>query len=159
MTTTGVLHILIGLPGSGKSSFARTLRDMTYYQGVGCEVYSTDDEFIGPGGKYCFVWQLLERNHLRTYKKVAQAMVRDVPHVILDNTNLRRAHRLEYVRLAYAMNYEVEYHVIGAFDEEAVSLYANRCLHGVTAEKIGIMAQGYEPVTDRERFGLSDEMA
>lgn len=127
--------VLIGLPGSGKSTFIRGL-----YKPFVC---STDHYFM-VNGEYQFDSAKLEVNHLRNFQRFAMAVADRVPLVVVDNTNLLRAYREPYCILADALGYDVKLVVVGNFDEQACQMYADRNTHGVPLDKIQKMAQSVE---------------
>jgi len=128
----------IGLPGSGKSTFVKTLSNMIGYQTA---IHSTDNFFI-EDGEYKFNPTSLGRYHKQNLENFKKSLDGQVPVVIVDNTNLKARDRNKYVRLAESAGYNVQMVVIGEFSDEAVKLYAKRNKHKVPLEKIEQMAKG-----------------
>ncbi len=96
------LILMQGIPGSGKTSFAKTL--------VGTEArYFSTDDFWMLNGEYVFEPKLLGFAHSYTQHKAAIAMALDYyPTVIIDNTNITKADAQPYFDLAEKYGYEVE---------------------------------------------------
>lgn len=134
-----VCVLLIGLPGSGKSTRVSALRAAASYAGLRTEVCSTDDFFM-KNGRYEFNPGKLGENHGRNFQKFALACADGIEQVIVDNTNLRAEHREPYIKLAKALGYEVHQEVIGEFTDEACQIYAGRNVHGVPLEGLRRMA-------------------
>ncbi len=92
-----LLTILRGLPGSGKSTFARSL---------GADVVCSADDFFGP--EYAFNPNLLSAAHTECRRKAEDAMSRGLPHIVIDNTNTRKWEYAPYVNFAEKYGYSVE---------------------------------------------------
>jgi predicted kinase len=92
--------ILRGLPGSGKSSFAKGFS--------GATVCSADDFFI-VNGQYKYDPSLFEEAHSRCLVDFIQAVVvnRAEPWVVVDNTNTSAMEIVPYLRIARAFGYSV----------------------------------------------------
>lgn len=135
------VYLPIGLPGSGKSTFAKKLVEETAMLGGGATscVCSTDDCFM-VNGEYRFDGRKLGEYHGRNFQKFALALADAVDMVIVDNTNLRAEHREPYIRLARALGYEVIQPVIGDFTDDICQTYAERNVHGVPLDALRRMA-------------------
>lgn len=101
-------YILRGIPGSGKTTYARNQwadADGTWKPGV---VYcSADDFFIGPDGVYRWSAERRQEGHAYCLKRFADAVFRGEGTVIVDNTNIRLWEVSKYHDLAFAFGYEV----------------------------------------------------
>jgi len=129
--------IPIGLPGSGKSSFTETIRGSIGYE---VAVHSTDSFFVDKAGKYNFDSRQLGRFHRKNLEAFKLSLLKRVPVIIVDNTNLRARDRNKYTKEAEKAGYEVQMVVIGEFTDEAAKIYAKRNKHGVPLQKIMEMA-------------------
>jgi len=132
---SGVLVIMRGLPGSGKSTLVRH----TYGQSP---VFSTDDFFM-EDGKYNFRPWLIGQAHNENMCKVMEAMMDDIPVIVVDNTNTQRWEYSVYLYMAQAMGYAVEINDLydgGLTDKELFE----RNTHGVPLEAIAKMRERYE---------------
>jgi predicted kinase len=139
------LILPIGLPGSGKSTFAHNLRKeiIALDNGTRVKICSTDDFFMHDE-EYRFNPQKLTENHALNYQTFALAVADGIDVIVIDNTNLRASHREIYIRLARACGYEIETPVIGEFTKEACEVYAARNVHGVPLVGIQRMASSVE---------------
>lgn len=129
--------IPIGLPGSGKSTFTKMVKDSSGYR---VDVHSTDEFFVDKNGKYNFDPSKLGRYHKQNLENFKKSLLKRTPVIIVDNTNLRARDRNKYANEAKKAGYEVQMVVIGEFTDEAAKIYAKRNKHGVSLEKIKEMA-------------------
>jgi len=120
------LIIIRGLPGSGKSTFAKQIADMV------CEA---DDYFL-KDGIYQFDREHLKEAHQQCQLRVTQAMQAGVEVIAVSNTAVRRWEMEIYKGLAVAFGYQTfEVTMSGP-------LYPN--LHGVPEEVITRMKLTWE---------------
>lgn len=131
--------LMVGLPGSGKSTAVREIIGSNDFFGLSSVICSTDDFFM-VNGRYQFDGRKLGEYHARNFQKFALACADGVPLVIVDNTNIMKEHRTPYIKLAEALGYEVSVRVVGEFTEEACQTYAARNTHGVPLDGIRRMA-------------------
>lgn len=100
--TAKTLLALRGIPGSGKSSLAKSISFTN-----GAPIYSIDSYFEDEAGEYHFDYQ---KNHL-AYKdceaKTKQALELGVPFVIVDNTFTLDWELEPYIRLAKEFGYRL----------------------------------------------------
>jgi len=141
--------IMVGLPGSGKSTKALEIKYSESYNGNNCIIHSTDDYFM-KDGKYTFDPTQLHVNHQKNISAFEYSLKDNTDIVIVDNTNLFRKHRHTYAQFAAKYEYSVEYEVVGSFDEYSCSLYCNRCSHDVPLQTIIRMAKGYQSLSNTE---------
>lgn len=98
------LMILQGVPGSGKSAFARKLMTKT----INAVIVSTDEWHHDLTGKYTF-----NRDKIAAFHQAAQQKCRVLLKlgcaVILDNTNILNAHIKPYVQMAVEMGVAVKF--------------------------------------------------
>lgn len=92
-----VMYIMRGLPGSGKTTMARTLSKY---------VYATDD-FWMKDGEYVFNIERLKGAHRWNVNRVADVLKEGVSPVVVDNTNLEPRDIKPYLLLAMEYDYSV----------------------------------------------------
>lgn len=93
-----------GVPGSGKSTVAQEIADILGETSI----ISTDDFWYQLGdGEYAFNPDLLGRAHKWNQARCAKLMVEGEPVIIVDNTNIKKAHVKPYLMLAEIFDYEV----------------------------------------------------
>jgi predicted kinase len=151
-TTAPVAHVLIGLPGSGKSHWREQARSYLYQKGRRVDVISSDD-FIEQRAKslgktYSEVFQSTIKDAERFVKaKVAESFAahRDV---IWDQTNVSSKSRAEKVRAIPAV-YRVVAHVFPSPPRET----HERILAGREGKTIPLS------IVDRMRESLGDAEA
>jgi predicted kinase len=135
-STKNKLFIMVGLPGSGKSSTIEKL--------PGNPVICSADYFFEKSGEYKFDASKLHQAHTECKNKATKAMANQMPAVIIDNTNLTDKERAPYEDLAEKFNYEIIY-VVFEPDKQDIKKLARRNLHGVDAAKLEIMAKRFRP--------------
>lgn len=130
--------VLRGLPGSGKSTYARQLIQKYLMDPEkisrmnGAVVFSTNDLFYDPDGYYQFDGAALSDYHQRTLNRVTDALKAEISLVILDNLNIKHRHYRHYVRIARAFHYNVQVLDIGSITDTAeIEKYKTRQLHNV----------------------------
>ncbi len=156
------LIVMRGIPGSGKSTKAKSL------VGQG-KIHSTDD-VIEAGGDYneFFAKMIankdftpLSKAHSTNLKNAMTSMKAGVSPVIIDNTNIKQNESKAYIVAALEMGYadnNIKFVDIGTAGLEAAEL-AKRNAHGVPLDKIEMMiashtAQG--PLTLQSVLGSKD---
>lgn len=143
------LIILRGLPGAGKSTARATIafnNDCADTDRIA--FVSTDDYFRRPDGKYAWYAGELSTAHAWAQDLARHFMESKTHVIIIDNTNIKRAHMQPYIDLAAQHGYEVEEHVIGGpypVDEETLRTYFERQKHGVPWAAMVRMNEGWEP--------------
>lgn len=137
------LTILRGLPGSGKSTFAKALAN-------GAPVFSTDDYFMFDG-KYHFQPSMLGEYHGKNQRRTEDALRSGIPHVLVDNTNTQAWEAREYVKAAILHGYEVVFvESQTSWAKDPVEC-AKRCTHGVPEDRIKAMLDRWEEPLTVER--------
>ncbi|XP_055792855.1 NEDD4-binding protein 2-like 1 isoform X1 [Salvelinus fontinalis] len=156
-------HIIIlrGLPGSGKSTRARTElgdvavdravsyqpcapgreRDILKEYGSG-EAFSTDDYFRENGKMVGFHKKYLQEAHEWNRNRVLQAIRGKVHPIVIDNINLQKWEMWPYVRMAFRRGYWIEFEDLPAIPLEILD---RRCPQ-IPMEVLERMNEGYEPV-------------
>jgi tRNA uridine 5-carbamoylmethylation protein Kti12 len=100
-----VAVILRGIPGSGKSLFAKELSSYIQEKGSTAAVHSTDDYFLNSHGEYQFDEVKLGENHLKNQAAFERSLAGLVGVVICDNTNTTLWEVERYVDIARDHNY------------------------------------------------------
>jgi hypothetical protein len=140
--------ILRGLPGSGKSYWARKLCDKLLpqlppeqrYRGI-C---TTDDYFERADG-YHFDGSLLAEAHQWNQQRFVTLCQQHWPLLICANTNMQQREWQPYVAQASAAGYRLRILLIGNPQDPAhQALCSARNSHSVTAATIAAMAQRFE---------------
>ncbi|XP_007945335.1 NEDD4-binding protein 2 [Orycteropus afer afer] len=134
-----VLVLLRGLPGSGKSFLARTLREDNP-SGV---ILSTDDYFY-INGQYQFDVKYLREAHEWNQHRAKEAFEKKVSPVIIDNTNLQAWEMRPYVTLSQKHKYKVLFREPDTWWKFKPKELARRNIHGVSKEKIIRMLEHYQ---------------
>lgn len=129
------LIMIIGAPGSGKTTKAKELQQESPAVHVEADMYFTDLD-----GTYKFDPTKLAEAHDFCYNRAFAAMQKGV-QVIVSNTFTKAWERVGYFELARRYGYEV---LVIRMKNEYGSV------HGVPEEKIKIMRENAEPVTENE---------
>jgi hypothetical protein len=151
------LILMRGLPGGGKSTYARQRAMSTLSEGFpGVVICSTDDQFINDKGEYVFDPTLLGVNHQANQLKVLRSMIAGIKIVIVDNTNTTHKEMKPYKDMAATHGYEVEEVLIGREQlfpgmdgsphalADYIDMCAKRNTHKVPREAILKMARRFE---------------
>lgn len=141
--------ILRGLPGAGKSHWARQLCDQLLPQWPQPQRYrgicTTDDYFERADG-YHFDGSLLAAAHQWNQQRFAALCQQQWPLLICANTNLQQREWQPYAAMAEAAGYRLRILLLGQpQDGEHQALCAARNSHGVSAATIATMARRFEP--------------
>jgi predicted kinase len=129
------LFIMVGLPGSGKSTFIKDLSN---------PVVCSADHYFEKGGEYNFDPNKLGAAHQQAKNKCLDSMLQSKPLVVIDNTNLTDRERKPYEEMAQKYGYDITY-VVFEPDKKNIAKLAKRNLHGVTAAKLEVMLGRYRP--------------
>ena len=136
------VYILIGLPGSGKSTW--TEEKVKWLEKTEWAICSADTYFI-KDGEYQFDPTKLGTAHRQCFIKFdTHVSVIGTETVIVDNTNIHPEHRQPYIELAEKMGYIVTLKFFPCSPESAF----NRNKHGVPMASIqrmhnALCDQGY----------------
>lgn len=132
------LHIMRGIPGSGKSFKAKTLA-------IPEHIFATDDFWINPDGKYVFDYKKLKESHEWNQDRVNTAMSLGKTPIVVDNTNVATWEYQSYMDLSKTWGYSVEIQFPespwwleitsrlkdGSFTDEDVQVFLERNTHNV----------------------------
>ncbi|MCZ4336457.1 ATP-binding protein [Shewanella colwelliana] len=146
---SGKLAIIMrGLPGSGKSHWVEQFiltqapNDAIALRQRG--IFSTDALFI-EDGEYRFDVRKLSQYHQQNLTFFIQALSRNEPIVICDNTNMAHWEFMAYEAAAKALGYQVRIVLIGdPTDSAHQQLCARRNRHGVPIAQIRSMAAQFQ---------------
>lgn len=100
----GLLTIIQGVPGSGKSTIARALASCT--PGV---VICSADIFFMKGDEYVFEALRLPDVHRHCFLKAEQYMDGWYLNIIIDNCNILQEHCQPYINLASHYGYDIQF--------------------------------------------------
>ena len=131
-----------GIPGSGKSTYAR--RVMKKFKGIfkkEATICSADHFFIGKDGIYKYDRENIGLAHAVCQRNVVSFMSKGFDLIILDNTNTIKKELNPYIEMANKYGYTIRYKIVGGQSEEDIKKYAARNIHGVNEETIKKMAQ------------------
>lgn len=146
------VHIMRGIPGSGKSTKAKEL-----VSGNKEFICSADDYFIGADGRYTFAPHKIAEAHAACLKKFinlihsqvgGRAFIEEFQDIVVDNTHVRREQYEPYVKIAEIAFLKVEFHeFVPPRDNtlgDYVRLCASRNVHGVSPNACMRMASIFE---------------
>lgn len=123
-----VLYIVRGLPGSGKSTFAKSL---------GGKHFEADMYFIDENGVYNFDFAKIKMAHNWCMIQTQKAMVDEEPKIVVSNTFTQEWEMDTYFELAKENNYKV-------FSVVVENRHGGKNEHGVPEDKLQIMKDRFE---------------
>jgi predicted kinase len=123
-----VLYIVRGLPGSGKSTFAKSL---------GGVHFEADMYFIDENGVYNFDFTKIKMAHNWCMIQTQKAMVDEEPKIVVSNTFTQEWEMDTYFKLAKENNYKV-------FSVVVENRHGGKNEHGVPEDKLQIMKDRFE---------------
>jgi predicted kinase len=123
-----VLYIVRGIPGSGKSTFAKTL---------GGQHYEADMFFIDVDGNYQFDSTKIKNAHQWCQGFVKSDMILEYPKIVVSNTSTQEWEMKPYFDMAKEYGYTV-------FSVVVENRHGGKNTHGVPEDKIEQMCQRFE---------------
>ena len=132
-TSYKLVIILQGLPGSGKSTFAKKVTDRF----EDATSFSTDTYFIDSQGNYNFDQSKLPEYHAKNYQEFVKSRSRIK---IVDNTNLSKKEYSKYVYNAKNKGYIV---LFVSFTEINLTVLKERNTKGIDIDTLEAMAKRY----------------
>jgi len=104
----GIMLIMQGTPGQGKSTMAKKIRLWCIEQGIECEIFSTDNFFTSATGLYEFHGPSVPMAHQLNQLEVEE-FVRQEHQTgklcIVDNCNLFEWEQISYKKIAFRHGY------------------------------------------------------
>lgn len=139
------LILMRGLPGSGKSTQAKEIRQSYENKGYKVCLYSTDEFW---GEPYTFIASRIGEAHLwnqvRAIKSMISARHNEGVVIIIDNTNTTTTEMLHYIEPALSLCFQIEICepvTLWRFDPKECF---HRTIHGVPLATIERMLSRYE---------------
>lgn len=140
------LIMIIGVPGSGKTTKAKELLKMLKGKAIQAVHYEADMYFTEQDGTYVFDPSKLGEAHDFCQSRVFAAMRKGTVNVIVSNTFIKAWERVPYFHMALQFGYDV---LIIRMNNQYGSV------HGVPEDKIEHMKNNIEQVTENEVQGLT----
>lgn len=122
------LYIVRGIPGSGKSTFAKKIADVHYE----ADMYFTDAD-----GNYNFDFNKIKAAHEWCQSMVRMAMEYNTPTIAVSNTSTQAWEMEIYYQLAAEHGYQVTSVVVE-------NRHGGENQHGVPADKLQAMRDRFE---------------
>lgn len=132
-------YIMIGLPGSGKSTHTKKLIGKYESLDLSVQAFSTDSYFY-QDGEYNFDRSKLGFFHKLNLEAFTKALEK-IDVVICDNTNLKARDRNKYIKAAQSKGFAITLVFVGSLSEEFILKCAERNTHSVPLEAIRRMAR------------------
>ena len=123
-----ILYIVRGVPGSGKSTFARQLTS---------NVFEADQYFIDKDGNYNFIPSEIKNAHAECQDDVKSAMMSSISKIAVSNTFTQEWEMTPYLELAKEYGYMV-------FTVVVENRHGGQNVHGVPNDKIELMKNRFE---------------
>ena len=123
-----VLYIVRGIPGSGKSTFAKQLTS---------NVFEADHYFYDNDGNYNFIPSEIKEAHKECQQFVGYAMESSIPKIAVSNTFTQEWEMEPYFELAKKHGFKV-------FTIVVENRHGGVNQHGVPEDKIQIMKDRFE---------------
>jgi len=114
------LYIVRGLPGSGKSQFARKLVSKSEF------VFEANKYMLDENGNYKYQASKLAFCHNKCFDNVKYAMIYGVDKIVVANTFIRKNDYNRYINLANKFQYDVRIITCKRFDPQFKKDVVNR---------------------------------
>ena len=114
------LYIVRGLPGSGKSQFARKLVSKSEF------VFEANKYMLDENGNYKYQASKLAFCHNKCFDNVKYAMIYGVDKIVVANTFIRKNDYNRYINLAKKFQYDVRIITCKRFDPQFRKDVVNR---------------------------------
>jgi predicted kinase len=123
-----MIYLVRGIPGSGKSTFAKTL---------GGEHYEADMFFIDENGEYKFDGSKIKWAHEWCHDMVYIDMMKEIPKIVVSNTFTQEWEMEPYFEMAKKYGYKV-------FSIVIENRHGGTNEHGVPEDKLEQMKNRFE---------------
>lgn len=123
-----ILYIVRGIPGSGKSTFAKTLSN---------QHYEADMYFMSADGEYQFDFTKIKDAHQWCQGMVKSDMILEYPKIVVSNTFTQDWEMEPYSKMAEEYGYTV-------FTVIVENRHGGINQHGVPEDKIELMKNRFE---------------
>ena len=122
-----VLYIVRGIPGSGKSTFAKTLTS---------NVFEADHYFYDNDGNYNFIPSEIKQAHKECQEFVRYAMESSFEKIAVSNTFTQEWEMQPYIDMAKEYDYKV-------FSVIVENIHGGKNIHNVPDDKIKQMKERF----------------
>jgi len=122
-----ILYCVRGIPGSGKSTFAKTL---------GGQHYEADMFFINENGEYNFDFTKIKDAHQWCQGMVKTDMILEYPKIVVSNTSTQEWEMEPYFNLAKEFGYSV-------FSVIVENVHGGKNIHNVPDDRIKQMKERF----------------
>ena len=123
-----VLYIVRGIPGSGKSTFAKQLTS---------NVFEADHYFYDNDGNYNFIPSEIKEAHKECQQFVGYAMESGIPKIAVSNTFTQEWEMEPYFEMAKKYGYAV-------FTVVVENRHGGKNVHNVPEDKIQVMKDRFQ---------------
>ena len=132
------LMLVIGLPGSGKSTFAKTVPNASHYE--------ADMFFVDENGNYNFDRTKLKQAHEWCQRMTSRDLMNG-KNVVVSNTGLQQWEREAYYKIAQKCGAKIKVKVM-------TENYGN--IHNVPQEALDMMKKRFQPLSQSEieQYGI-----
>ena len=128
------VFIMRGIPGSGKSTLTKDIKNVSLQKNYQCRVLSADDFFTFSNGEYDFNPVFLKDAHEDCLRDFCNRITAGYFVIVVDNTNIDPQDFDHYVKIATAFGYKVN--IVSLFVTPETG---DRNIHKVPPETINRM--------------------
>jgi predicted kinase len=129
----GIVIISRGVPGSGKSTFNKSLELTAEARGVSFAVHGGDKYMVNDAGEYEFSEKKKSYCMMRTHSEFNDSLYNRIEVVVSDNTNIKWSDYKRNVKVARALDYTV---VAVVFEPGPIETHMERNIHNVPRETL-----------------------